>query len=462
MPSDTLEERSCAVVWFRNDLRLEANPAWLSATSAARTVIPLVVVDPAILAGVGPFRRNLYLANVEALSQEIGALGGELSIAVGNPRTLVPKICDAVEATTLHFNRTASGFGRARDNAIAHQLNCEHVTFWGTLLTEPGTVLTGKGTLSKVFTPFWKKWVDAPLPVMPAAGDAQLGAIPAEFTSPLPNFDAPVIEPGNHGAHASLRRWLDGVDDYLDTRDLPGVPGTSQLSAHLRFGTIAPITLYDTIGTQTPGRDGFIRQLAWRDWYAHMLLETPQMLDRAVRSEYDQVQWRHDPKGLQAWKDGRTGYPIVDAGMRQLAETGWMHNRVRMIVGSFLVKDLLIDWREGERWFRHLLIDAEPSQNAGNWQWVAGTGTDAAPYFRVFNPIGQSEKFDKDGTYIKQWIPELRGLDAKTIHAPWTAPPLDLATNGVILGDTYPEPIVDHKFARDRVLAAYKLALGKT
>lgn len=453
---------STAVVWFRNDLRLEMNPAWSSATAACDAVIPVVVVDPDLLASVGPFRRNLFLANVAALDSELQALGGRLSVLIGEPTDLIPELCAAVEATSLHFNRAASGFGRTRDNAIAAKLHCEHRTFWGTLLTEPGTVLTGKGTLSKVFTPFWKQWAKTTLPVHPNGGDATLTTAPESFLQPLPSFDEPIIAPGNQGAHAALNRWLESVDDYLDTRDLPAVEGTSQLSAHLRFGTISPRTIFDVVGSSSAGRDGFVRQLAWRDWYAHMLLERPAMITAAVKPEYDDIDWRDDPDGLAAWKAGQTGYPLVDAGMRQLAQTGWMHNRVRMVVGSFLVKHLLIDWREGERWFRHLLIDAEPSQNAGNWQWVAGTGTDAAPYFRVFNPIAQSQKFDGGGDYIRRWVPELAGLDKKQIHAPWEAAPLDLASNGVVLGDTYPHPIVEHKFARERVLTAYKTALGKS
>ena len=451
---------STAVMWFRNDLRLETNPAWAYATANHDSVVPIVVIDSALLDSVGPFRRDLFLANVGALDRNLRDLGGQLSVAVGDPRALVPQICNAVVADQLCFNRATSAFGRKRDNAIARELNCSHNTHWGTLLTEPGTVLTGKGTLSKVFTPFWKQWVNAPLPDQPPAGTASISALPDALTSPLPRFETPVTAPGNDGAHQVLGRWLESVDDYLDTRDLPAIDGTSQLSSHLRFGTISPRTVFDTVGSSTPGREGFVRQLAWRDWYAHMLLETPTLIDSAVKREYDDVEWRDDPEALAAWKEGRTGYPIVDAGMRQLAATGWMHNRVRMIVGSFLVKNLLIDWREGERWFRHLLIDAEPSQNAGNWQWLAGTGTDAAPYFRVFNPITQSRKFDSAGRYIRRWVPELSSLGDNVIHAPWEAAPLDLATDGVILGATYPNPIVDHAYARDRALTAYKKAVA--
>ncbi len=447
------------LVWFRNDLRIEQNPAWASATEQHDKVAALVVLDPKILGPISDFRRNQFLANVDSLANDIASHGGTLTIAHGDPRAIVPQACGHVDA--LHVNRTASGFGRARDNAIASSIGCDLSTWWGTLVSEPGTVLTQKGTLSRVFTPFSKKWFATPLPEHPSGGDAEL--VPAEGVESieLPSYDTPPIAPGTHGAHEMLATWLDGVDDYDDTRNLPAIPGTSQLSGHLRFGTISPRTVYDIVGTSTPGREGFIRQLAWRDWYAHLLFENPSMVDNAVRAEYDNIQWLHDPDGLQAWKDGRTGYPIVDAGMRQLAQTGWMHNRVRMIVGSFLVKDLLIDWREGEKWFRHLLIDGEPSQNAGNWQWVAGTGTDAAPYFRIFNPISQSEKFDRAGDYIRTWVPELRDLDSKSIHWPASAAPLDLAAANVILGDTYPEPIIDHAFARDRTLAAYKKALGK-
>ena len=245
------------------------------------------------------------------------------------------------------------------------------------------------------------------------------------------------------------------VDDYEATRDRPDLSGTSLLSADLHFGVLAPRTIADMIGTSTSGRAAFVRQLAWRDWYAHLLWETPSLVDTSLRTEMTAMAWQNDPADIEAWQKGLTGYPLVDAGMRQLERTGWMHNRVRMVVASFLAKDLLVDWRIGERWFRRLLVDGDIAQNAGNWQWVAGTGPDAAPYFRVFNPVLQSRRFDPQGDYIRRWVPELRSLPAKWIHSPWSTPSEESEILGVMLGDTYPYPIIDHSFARDRALAVY-------
>ncbi|NNC80742.1 MAG: deoxyribodipyrimidine photo-lyase [Acidimicrobiales bacterium] len=444
-----------AALWFRADLCLVDNPAWAWATANAERVLPFVTLDQRLLASVGEFRRTQYLANVAALREELRGHGGDLLVVSHQPGAALHEALGSCDV--LCFNNATSAFGRSREAAIMHSLPIRTERFWGTLIQPPGAVLTAKGTLSRVFTPFWKTWDRTPLASMPQVGTATIETASGD---PLPEYSSPPHPPGSDAAFAALNEWCHTVDDYESTRDIPSVPGTSGLSAALRFGTISPRTVLETVGTHTPGRAAFVRQLAWRDWYAHLLMETPSMLSHAFRPEYDAIRWEDDPDGLQRWKAGQTGYPIVDAGMRQLAQTGWMHNRVRMIAASFLVKDLLIDWRHGEEWFRHLLVDADPAQNAGNWQWVAGTGTDAAPYFRIFNPITQSRRFDPAGVYISRWVPELAGLDASAVHAPWESAPLDLAAAGVVLGDSYPAPIVDHAMARERTLAAYKEARG--
>lgn len=445
-----------SIVWFRRDLRLEDNPAW-SAACADGPVAAVFVLEPGLLAAAGARRRDLFLGSVAALGDELRRAGGTLHVVDGPARTAIPAALGATDATTVHFNADPSPFARRRDTAVTRTLGDRAVVHWGNSVHAPGTVLTQKGTLSQVFTPFSKRWTATPIEPVPPAEP-----VFADLVMPTVPLPAAVTqrEAGSDAAHRRLAAFADVVDDYPDLRDIPSVTGTSMLSADLHMGTIGPRDVIDVIGTHSPGREAFVRQLAWRDWYTHLLVESPGMLDAALRPQYDAIEWRDDDAQFEAWRTGCTGYPLVDAGMRQLLETGWMHNRVRMVTASFLVKHLLIDWRRGERWFRTQLIDGDVAQNAGNWQWVAGTGPDAAPYFRVFNPFAQSQKFDGDGTYIRRWVPELAQLDRRSIHTPWEAGPLELAAAGVVLGDTYPGPIVDHRAARERCLAAYQHALG--
>lgn len=447
-----------SICWFRRDLRLDDNPTWSAATSA-ETTVAVWVRDDRLLDAAGPFRRRRLLADVAALDAELRALGGGLHVIAGDAATVLGRLVVDSGASAVHATADVTPYAASRDAAVAEALDVPIEWTWGGLVQPPGSVTTAQGQLSRVFSAFHRRWATMEVPPTPAVGDADI-VVPAG-AGDLPEVDAdPIVAAGSDGAHERLARFCEIVDEYPDLRDLPAIEGTSGLSADLRFGTIGPREVIDAVGTHTPGREAFVRQLAWRDWYAHHLLLSPHHVSSSVRPEYDAVAWRDDDEGFEAWRTGRTGYPIVDAGMRELAATGTMHNRVRMIAASFLVKDLLVDWRRGERWFRHVLVDGDVAQNVGNWQWVAGTGHDAAPYFRIFNPVTQSERFDPDGVYIRRWVPELASLTGRAVHAPWTAGPLELAAAGVVLGDDYPAPIVDHAMARDRTIAAYKAAVG--
>lgn len=451
-------------MWFRRDLRLSDNPAFAAATSAHRAVVALYVLDDRLLTAAGPFRRRQLVADLHALDGALRETGGRLLVRSGNPVEVVPVEATRLAAARVYWNADVTPYANARDTAVAATLATLAVdafTPYGHLVHRPGAVLTKGGHVSRVFGPFHRSWLLTPWDPWPAAGDATI-VDASEMGQALPPIGSePPLPAGEEGAHLILRRFLErSIDTYRADRHAISIIGTSQLSAALRFGTISPRRVVEAVGDSSADRYAFVRQLAWRDWFAHLLFENPGLEHRAMQTGYQQITWNHDPAGLDAWKEGRTGYPIVDAGMRELATTGGMHNRVRMITASFLVKDLLIDWRLGERHFRRLLTDGDISQNVGNWQWVAGTGPDAAPYFRVFNPLTQSRVHDPHGVYLRRWLPELAGLDDAAIHAPWQAGPLDLAAAGIRLGEDYPMPLVDHAEARVRAIDAYRAALS--
>ncbi|MXZ97928.1 MAG: deoxyribodipyrimidine photo-lyase [Acidimicrobiaceae bacterium] len=452
---------STALAWFRRDLRLDDNPAWASAT-ARDDVVALVVLEPALLAAAGPWRRRAYLSAVTGLDRSLRSCGGSLRAETGDPAEVVPRAVSETGAEVVVVNADVTRWSVERDRRVEQRLGMPIEQHWGTLVHPPGSVLTRAGGLSNVLTPFHRRWSERSLSeaVRPGSGcvvEAPDGSTPTEMLG-----DGLYAPWGEQDAAARFETWLDRVDSYDEERDNPATDGTSGLSAALRFGLLSPRGAAADAGTHTPGRAAFVRQLAWRDWYAHLTFEHPDIDRVSLRPEYDRIAWAEGDAAdadFEAWKAGRTGYPIVDAAMRELAATGWMHNRLRMVAASFLVKDLLIDWRRGERWFRRMLTDGDIPQNAGNWQWVAGTGPDAAPYFRVFNPVAQSRRHDPEGRYLRRWLPELDRLDSRAIHAPWQAAPAELAAAGVRLGADYPAPTVDHDEARERALAAYREAL---
>lgn len=450
---------SRALVWFRRDLSLDDNLAWAGATSDHTEVLPVYILDHRLLDAAGPYRRRLLIASVDSLGAELNALGGLLTVGTGDPVAEVVRLARDHQVDTVVWNNDVTAFARSRDDATHRALSRLDIAverMWSTLIHPPATILTAAGRVPRVFTRFYERWSDFPLPGQARAGNARVLSISGEA---LPPLDAPApLPPGNAAAHGRLTAFAERVDPYDVDRDRPDRDATSHLSADLRFGTISPRAVLRRVGRSTPGRLAFVRQLAWRDWYAHLFAETPELVDHAQHAAYDSIAWNDNADALQAWKEGRTGFPIIDAGMRELDATGWMPNRLRLVTASFLVKDLLIDWRRGERHFRHLLIDADVPQNAGNWQWVASTGPDAAPYFRIMNPLTQARRFDPDGDYVRRWIPELAALRGADVHAPWELPPLELARAGITLGDTYPTPIIDHAAARTRTLAAYAAA----
>lgn len=474
----TTSDPAPIILWFRQDLRLADNPALNHAHASGRPIVPIYILDdgPAIRP-IGAASRWWLDKSLRALAKTIADRGGQLVLRRGDSEAELRRLIEETGATCVLMNRLFEPDAWARDADIAHSLQAEGVEvkgFNGAFLMRPGAVLNGSGGPYKVFTPFMKALRTQAMAPPHTTGPRSLGGAPDLKSDDIddwglhptkPDWSTGFLgAPGEAGATAALSQFVSGgLTSYAADRDRPDRDGTSRLSPHLHYGEISPWRIwraaYEAADAKTVSgaqAEKLTSELIWRDFSAHLLHHFPTLPDRAFRPEYDAMAWRDDAPGFAAWTKGQTGYPIVDAGMRELWATGIMHNRVRMIVASFLIKHLLIDWRKGEAWFWDTLIDADLGQNSQNWQWVAGSGADASPWFRIFNPVTQGEKFDPDGRYVKRWVPELHRVPAKYIHAPWTAPGEVLGDAGVRLGATYPRPLVDHGEARARALAALK------
>ncbi len=468
------------IIWFRNDLRLADNPAVDWAARQGCPVICLFILeeDNSGARAPGGASRWWLDKSLRALSEAITARGGSLTLRRGCADGVISDLVRESRATGVAWNRRYEQGACARDADIKGDLRAQGLnvnSFNASLLNEPWSFTTGSGGHYKVFTPYWKAvWsnyrvpdvLDAPAslagPKLPGDAIEDWGLHPSEPDWSV-GFET-FWTPGEAGAARRLEQFLDGpVNSYGEDRNRPDMTGTSGLSPHLRWGEIGPAQIWRAVtAAMETGKvdDGnariFLSELVWREFSYVLLYHHPDLSHENYNRDFRHMPWQENPGPLRAWQRGQTGYPIVDAGMRQLWQTGWMHNRVRMIVASFLTKHLMVPWQRGEDWFWDTLVDADPAANAASWQWVAGSGADAAPYFRVFNPITQGEKFDKSGDYVRKWCPELAKLPGKYLHSPWTAPPATLSAAGIRLGETYPRPLIDHMTARKRALEAYE------
>lgn len=467
------------ILWFRRDLRLSDNPAIAAALKTQRPILPVYVLDET--PGIRPMGAAAHWwldKSLKSLAADLRARSSNLILRRGIAADILVDLARETDAAEVLFNAVFDPRVEHRDRDLAERLkdlDCEARRFNGGHLLAPDSALTKAGGAFSVFTPYWRtarSQIDAGLHVpapdaLPAPQDwPKSEALDSWGLHPTrPDWSAGFSD-WSPGEATAARRLTDFVDQalgaYGQDRDIPAVRGTSLLSPHLHFGEISPKACWRAaLGAVHRGAapeaqaEKFMAELGWREFNTQIANRHEDLAARNFNPAFDPFPWRDDEAGFQAWTRGQTGYPIVDAGMRQLWTTGWMHNRVRMVVASFLTKHLMVDWRRGEQWFWDTLVDADPASNPGNWQWVAGSGADAAPYFRIFSPMAQGAKFDPAGRYIQKWVPELRFLPPKLIHTPWLAPPEILSRANVRLGFNYPRPIIDHETARKRALAAY-------
>ena len=470
-----------SIVWFRKDLRVADHPALQAAVNRGAPVLPVFIHAPEEEGEWPPGGASRWWLHqsLARLDGDLRRLGSRLIVRQGAALKVIRQLAHETGAGAVFWNR------RYEPGVIEHALKLKRAlrddgleveSFNGSLLHEPWEIRTSSDTPFKVFTPFWRKCQAEGEPAPPLAAPDRLKSLETWPESvaleelglePKISWDAGLCEawqPGTAGAQAELTRFLDAaLAEYSDDRDRPDHNGTSRLSPFLHFGELSPRQVWHAVrkaAAKGSGKRGdavsepYLRQLVWREFAFHLLFHFPRTPTEPLRDEFARFPWEEDPRWQRAWERGQTGFPYIDAGMRQLWTTGWMHNRVRMAVASFLVKDLLIPWQTGARWFWDTLVDADLANNTLGWQWTAGCGADAAPYFRVFNPVSQGERFDPDGAYIRRWVPELSRLENEYLFEPWKAPASALREANVELGKTYPRPIVDHAAARLRALEA--------
>jgi len=470
-----------ALVWFRRDLRNFDHAALYDALSSAGDVYAAFVFDRAILDSLPRSDRRVELCDriADELDAALVAAGGGLIVLHDHAREAIPALARELGVHAVFANRDYEPAAIARDRAVAASLAQDGIPYHDCkdqVIFERDEIVAQSGRPYGVFTPYRNAWLRSLTPAHlrshPVAEEEhRLRRLPG--TPPVPSLEAlgfaatnlrdTGVVPGMDGGAALFTEFRDRIDAYPSTRDFPAIDATSRLSVHLRFGTVSvrELAAFAHARSLERGGDGartWLSELAWREFFAQVLWHRPDVVDHSYRAEYENLRFRNDRALFASWCEGRTGYPLVDAGMRELDTTGFMHNRMRMVAASFLVKDLLCDWRWGERFFAEKLLDYDLASNNGNWQWAASTGCDAQPYFRMFNPVAQSERFDPDGAYIRRFVPELRALDSGAIHAPWKLAPDAQHAKGVVVGRDYPAPVVDHASSRAAALEMFKAA----